>query len=677
MKLLSFRIQNFRSINDSGTIEASRITALLGRNESGKSNLLRALQSLNPPEGLAPLKKVKDFPRHRRLEECTDNTPVVSTEWELNPVELEELATILPHVDTVSGIRVGRRYGGTVHWIALDGLKQIEFSISAVAASGKRVAAAMRAKAEKLDDTAQSNALNKAADVFEENLTKEKEKDSWAKSATALFKSVNTALASADVTLTEKQQEVLEELEAKAVEISSFEIALSKARQWIIKQLPVFIFLEEYPDLNGHQNIAEYLYRKNRNQLTESDLNFEKLCKVAGLVPSELEAHLAQDDQETRNQLANRASSVITQEIRRLWKDRSLRIRFNLDASHFDTFVSDPNSIFDVEVNLDERSRGFKWFLSFYMAFAADTNGGSATNAILLLDEPGLHLHAKSQGDLLTHFEADFTNQIIYTTHSPFMVPTHNLDSIRTVNIAETEGTTVSNDPTGDSRTLFPLQAALGYNLSQSLFVGAHNLVVEGVTDFWMISSISEYMRDQGKPFLHPDLTITPAGGAQKISYMVALLASEEMNVLVLMDEERDAKSTKDDLVKAKLISEENVIFVSEWNHPRAIEADTEDLLDEAVFSAIINESYAKELKGKTLNLNSKIPRIAKRYEQALKEQGIEFFKTRPARLLLRKMANTPEEIVTPETERRFVALFNVINSRFEKLIARGKSSFR
>ena len=677
MKLLSFRIQNFRSINDSGSIDASRITALLGRNESGKSNLLRALQSLNPPEGLAPLKKVKDFPRHRRLEECSDNTPVVSTEWELTPGELKELVAILPYADTISRIRIGRRYGGTVRWVALDGLKQIEFSISAVASSGRRVAASIRAKAKKLEDTVESTALNKAADDFEGNLTKEKEKDSWAKSATTLFKSVNTALASADVTLTEKQQEILDELEAKAAEINSFESAHAKARQWIIEHLPVFIFLEEYPDLNGHQNVAEYLHRKGRNQLTESDQNFEKLCKVAGLVPSELEAHLAQDDQETRNQLANRASSVITQEIRRLWKDRSLRIRFNLDASHFDTFVSDPNSIFDVEVNLDERSRGFKWFLSFYMAFAADTNGGAATNAILLLDEPGLYLHAKSQGDLLAHFQADFTNQIIYTTHSPFMVPTHNLDSIRTVSIAETAGTTVSNDPTGDSRTLFPLQAALGYDLSQSLFVGAHNLVVEGVTDFWMISSISEYLRDQRKPFLNPDLTITPAGGAQKISYMVALLTSEEMNVIVLLDEERDAKSTKDDLVKAKLISEENVIFVSEWNQPRVSEADIEDLLDEEVSASIIKESYAKELKGKNLTLNSKIPRIAKRYEQAFKELGIEFFKTRPARVLLRKMASNPEEIVTPETERRFVALFSVINSRFEKLIERGKSSFR
>jgi len=49
--------------------------------------------------------------------------------------------------------------------------------------------------------------------------------------------------------------------------------------------------------------------------------------------------------------------------------------------------------------------------------------GGYAENAILLLDEPGLYLHAHSQSDLLVHFAKDFKNQILYTTHSPFMVP--------------------------------------------------------------------------------------------------------------------------------------------------------------------------------------------------------------------------------------------------------------
>lgn len=113
MQLKSFRITNFRSIKDSGNIEVSRITALLGRNESGKSNLLRGLHSLNPLDGFKPLNPIKDFPRDRRLEECTDKTPVVTSVWELDEDDKAELLDILPRATDVTNVVIGRQYQGT------------------------------------------------------------------------------------------------------------------------------------------------------------------------------------------------------------------------------------------------------------------------------------------------------------------------------------------------------------------------------------------------------------------------------------------------------------------------------------------------------------------------------------------------------------------------------------
>lgn len=353
-----------------------------------------------------------------------------------------------------------------------------------------------------------------------------------------------------------------------------------------------------------------------------------------------------------------------------------MKIRFNLDGSHFDTLISDPTATYDVEVNLNDRSRGFQWFFSFYISFSADTDGGKIENAILLLDEPGLYLHAKSQGDLLKHFEDDFSNQILYSTHSPFMVPTHRLDSVRTVNIADKVGTTVTNNPTGDERTLFPLQAALGYDLAQSLFVGPNNLVVEGVTDFWILSAVSAYLADAGKAALDANLTLTPAGGAQKVSYMVALLASESLNVLVLFDAERESEATKKELLKAKLIHDKNVIFVSEAIDPAPNEADIEDLLDPAVYASLVKEAYKSELKGKAVKLNEHVPRIAKRFEKAFEELGLAFQKTRPTRLFLTKMASEPDKVLTDESTARFESLFKLVNERLQKHIAKGNAPF-
>jgi hypothetical protein len=399
---------------------------------------------------------------------------------------------------------------------------------------------------------------------------------------------------------------------------------------------------------------------------------------VAGLDPAELVRLQTVNDHETRNQLVNRAGAVVTAELRRLWKDRPLKVRFGLDAQHLDTFVSDPNAAYDVEVNLNERSRGLRWFFSFYITFAADMKGGSADKAILLLDEPGLFLHARSQGDLLRYLRHDLKNQVIYTTHSPFMVPVDALQDIRTVGIDPDRGTQVSDTPTGDEVTLFPLQAALGFDLAQSLFVGPNNLIVEGVTDYWYLSSISEYLRSEGASSLPVDVSITPAGGAQKIGYLVALLTSERLKVTVLLDDEPSTKWTRDALVKAKLIREDGILFVtSAFVAPVPTEADIEDLLYPAIFDKLVRAAYGKELAGKSLTVNANIPRIVKRYEHAFVALTLEFHKTRPARLFLDEIAKNPASVLSGGSKERFERLFKSIAAQFARQAERASEPFR
>ena len=675
MKLESFNVYNFRSINDSGFINVSRITVLLGRNESGKSNLLIALRSLNPAEDFKELNPVKDFPRHRRLEECNEQTKAVSSIWILDSDEQAELAEIWPRAKKVSKVEIGRYYCKS-RWVTFIGIATQEFDYLDIKKKIRKIVPAVKATASKLQD-GPKNQLEKSADVFDVAITSKLDAIAWAQAALQALSDLRQALAAADAELSDTQEQYIIDLEELAESIAKDKDVQAEAEQWVLRKMPVFIYLDEYPELNGHQNIAEFLQRLQQGKLINSDHNFQKMCKVAGLDPDKLHQHLQNKEQETRNQLANRASAVVTTEIRRLWKDRALKVRFNPDAEYLDTVISDPNAVYDVEVNLDERSRGFKWFFSFYITFAADTKGGDAEKAILLLDEPGLYLHAKSQGDLLTHFENDFINQIIYTTHSPFMVPTHRLDSVRTVNIAEDIGTTVTNDPTGDARTLFPLQAALGYNLAQSLFIGPNNLVVEGVTDYWILSSISEYLSENGRKGLRSDLTITPAGGAQKVSYMVTLLTSEKLNVVLLLDDEKETRNTKDNLVKSKIIHEQNIIFISSgFDSSLPSEADIEDLLDVDVYEKLVRESYTEELNGKTLMLNPKICRVAKRFELGLKDVGIEFHKTRPTRLLLKKMSTNPTEVVTTSTIKKFEKIFSAINSQYGKHINKNRKPF-
>src|SRR5690348_5295612 len=126
MILESFRVFDFRSIKDSGDVELARITAILGRNESGKSNLLLALRTLNPVEGFQALNPTKDFPRNRRLSECSDDTRVVDSQWRFTDDERKQLASLIPRAADVTHVTISRPYGKT-RWVRFHDIPPIKF----------------------------------------------------------------------------------------------------------------------------------------------------------------------------------------------------------------------------------------------------------------------------------------------------------------------------------------------------------------------------------------------------------------------------------------------------------------------------------------------------------------------------------------------------------------------
>lgn len=361
MKLVSFRVQNFRSVTDSGNVVVSKLTSLVGRNEAGKSNLLLALRTLNPPGGAPDLSPIKNFPRQRRLSECTDDTPVVSTIWELTADEQAALIAMFPRAAGVTHVNIGRRYKAATKTVGFEELKPLTFSADEVASRLRKLTPVAEVEIEKLDAPAQTVA-QAALQSLVTALSASKQGIAWATSSGPALAAFRKALAVAAATLPDREDGLLAELEDLAAQITADEPAHIEARKWAVSLLPVFVYVDDYPELTGHQNIAEYLVRKaTPAQLTDADRNFEKMCKVADLDPQQLHTLHASQDHETRNQLANRASAIVTGELRRLWKDRQLKVRFSPDANHLDTFISDPNSVYDVEVNLNERSRGLKW----------------------------------------------------------------------------------------------------------------------------------------------------------------------------------------------------------------------------------------------------------------------------------------------------------------------------
>ena len=190
------------------------------------------------------------------------------------------------------------------------------------------------------------------------------------------------------------------------------------------------------------------------------------------------------------------------------------------------------NTIHRASVPFSERSAGFVWFFSFLVQFAQIRK--QAGNVIILLDEPGLTLHGKAQADLLRYIEEKLLphHQVIFSTHSPFMVPARRLETVRIVEDVVDKssrrhiphGTKVSSDIlVTDKETLFPLQGALGYDITQSLFVGENTLLVEGASDVLYLQAFSDALKRRGREPLDQRWTLCPAGSIDKIQPFVSL----------------------------------------------------------------------------------------------------------------------------------------------------------
>ena len=193
--------------------------------------------------------------------------------------------------------------------------------------------------------------------------------------------------------------------------------------------------------------------------------------------------------------------------------------------------------------------------VSFYVVFFAEASD-KHKNSILLLDEPGQSLHALKQAEFReTLTKLSLKNQTIYTTHSPFLVGTDELDKVRVVEMTDRAiGTKVHLSLTAtDDGAILPLQEALGYDLAQSMFFHKKNLVLEGLTDMWYLEGISNLLTAAGSEGINEDIALIPANCASKVVYYATILRAQNLKIAALLDSDAEGElaAKQDTLVNA------------------------------------------------------------------------------------------------------------------------------
>ena len=614
MKLTRARVVNYRSIDDSSWVNIDDVTALVGKNESGKTAFLQAIRKINSISGDEDGFTIRDYPRkgYIKYKKIHEQNPceVAQAEFELTPEEVGEIeANFGNGVLASNKVIVTKNYKNDRAW-------KIELSESS------------------------SNSPN-----------------------------TNTFTQPSNPTPTSFQNPV-QNIEP------SISVSEKIAEQFMERWLPKFVYFDNYSLMRGKISINELRERsENGGPLDDADRTFLSLLTLSGVSLEDLEKDLGYEDIKVE---LESASITITDEIFEYWQqNRQLKVEF--DVSQADPRDPAPlnegkilhvrieNARHRVTVSFDERSKGFVWFFSFlsYFSHLEETESG---DLIILLDEPGTALHAMAQKDFLRFMDERLSPrcQVLYSTHSPFMIDLDKLHRIRLVQDMDGIGTVISDDAVhNDRETVFPLQMALGYQMAQTLFLAPHCLMVNSPSDLIYLQVLGDVVTEVSGVRIDPRWVIIPVGSTDNLSTFVTLLGDNYVSVAVMMDLTPTNKEKIEAINKKNESEGENPV---KWVQvTRVRDADIEDLFDPKVYLELVNLSYATQLDEPLTmrTITDSNPRIVERLKAYFSRMGIAggvFDRYVPASYLLENFDNFKGNL-SEDTLEKIQTLVERINS--------------
>jgi predicted ATP-dependent endonuclease of OLD family len=608
MRLRTAHIQNYRSIRDTGDFEIDHDkTILVGINEAGKSAILQALQHINPPKEVRPLAPLRDYPRSHYNEDINRggrNPAEIPVATVVFGLEKEDHAALPEHMrKAVTGFKVA---------VFLDNHRTYELIGNIERLPYKDIKNDLRRIAAHADQAAQK---------------KEPPQDAKADaSLTAIEQSLSgdTPLSTADrKAIRDWMKKILPELEEgsdaekklNAVEERlDIDQKVDTSVDVLRERVPRFVLFSNYFKVRARLHL-DSLARKQAGDEPIDPQDYGNLCllNLLGYTAKELatlgrisdEERKNHDDQieariDERRARLDAAEEELTREVRRIWnpdpgKDEAKTLRLQADGPYLKVTVQDA---IGSNIDLDQRSEGFQWLVSFFTVFFSEAKG-QHKNAILLLDEPGLSLHALKQREFQkTISRLAETNQTVFTTHSPFLVGSGELDKVRVVEMTDREiGTKVHTSVTSsDPAALLPLQEALGYDMAHSLFANERNLVTEGLTDYFYIDAMTQLLRSGGVADLNPKIAIVPAGDAGKVVYFATILHAHNLKVAALLDSDSAGENAARQDTLVHTLKQRAIVRTRDFLKNEVKGAEIEDLLRETLIG-VANTEFGTNAK--------------------------------------------------------------------------------
>ncbi|WP_271785376.1 AAA family ATPase [Aquimarina algiphila] len=633
--LTRFKVKNFRSIEDSDWIEVADNSCLVGTNESGKTNLLIALWKLNPANN-EPIIPLDDFPRllfSKYEAENYEEEVFISADFLLGEQLQVELAEELEcDIDQIKVVLVEREYSGEYH-VSFPYTKIDQFD-------SKRLKSLLEGFSNNLQSQEIFNKeghdlKSSIIDFLKIKIDQVPENFFDLDHILSLRNSVIEF-----VTSTFGQKKKLPEYFNTFVIahldkfISSFKGDSIDPSETIIdrilESIPQFVYYSDYGNLDSEIFLPRVIEDFKREDLggtaRAKARTLEVLFKYVNLSPQEIfelgndakviiktvnhnnveiskteekltdqEIKQWSDKKRKRNILLESAATQLTESFKHWWLQGDYIFQFKADGNHFRINVSD--SLRPEPIELEGRSRGLQWFFSFFLVFLVETKENHS-NTILLLDEPGLSLHPLAQYDLAKFFrKLSEDNQLIYTSHSPFLVDIDNLANVKAVYVNKDSGRTniTSNlryDEKDSEKSIYPVHAALGLTVSDTLLLGCKPILVEGPSDQIYLSFIKRFLIGKGTLKYSKEFVFIPVGGVKGMSPVSKLVSSRDNELpIVLLDSDKAGKDYKKNLLNGKYKeSKDKVLEVNDFLKSKDYEI--EDLIPHEILIKIIDRMF-------------------------------------------------------------------------------------
>lgn len=313
-----------------------------------------------------------------------------------------------------------------------------------------------------------------------------------------------------------------------------------------------------------------------------------------------------------RIQRLDKAQGEIQGKVNQLWDQKSVAVKIRYAENKFIVLIKDEELLKNdsdrdrlpknTTVNRDlirpsGRSKGFQWFFSFYINLNAVTQEAPDENTLILLDDPAVYLHPKGKKNWLTAIEEiSSDNQVAYSSHSPFLIRKEYPARIRIVEDQKDNATQITRSFHGtDAMTLEPLRNALGIGLGDSLFVSKRKILVEGITDYYILIGIANYFQEHlNEDILNWDeITVMPTNGGNNMIQAAKWVASEDFSYALLLDNDQKGKEVERKIQNQhQEIDPDRVFLLSKEDGGNDYQIEIEDLFKPEFYIDCLNTSY-------------------------------------------------------------------------------------